>query len=111
VRFGQRRPPCSVAALLTTRARRYASTTTRGRSNDSLAPARATKKSVGHSMLTARGCAKVAAMLALLHTFIAGEDAATEGKKVITGMLIVGVVIIAVIALGETTHWLRHRRR
>jgi hypothetical protein len=50
-------------------------------------------------------------MLALLHTFIAGEDAATEGKKVITGMLIVGLVIIAVIALGETTHWLRHRRR
>jgi type III secretory pathway component EscV len=50
-------------------------------------------------------------MLALLHTLLAGEDAATEGKKVITGMLIVGLVIVAVIALGETTHWLRHRRR
>ena len=50
-------------------------------------------------------------MLALLHTLVAAEDAATEGKKVITGMLIVGLVIVAVIALGETTEWLRHRRR
>jgi hypothetical protein len=38
-------------------------------------------------------------------------DAATEGKKVITGMLIVGLIFIAVIAIGETSHWLRHRRR
>ncbi|HXY85814.1 MAG TPA: hypothetical protein VEH52_10060 [Gaiellaceae bacterium] len=50
-------------------------------------------------------------MLALLHLFLAAEDAAVEGKKVVTGMLIVGLVFIAVIALGETTHWLRHRRR
>ncbi|MBW8741316.1 MAG: hypothetical protein ACJ747_10620 [Gaiellaceae bacterium] len=50
-------------------------------------------------------------MLALLHALLAGEDAATEGKKVITGMLIVGLVIIAVIAVGETSEWLRHRRR
>ena len=41
----------------------------------------------------------------------AAESAAAEGKKVITGMLIVGLVFVAVIALGETTHWLRHRRR
>jgi hypothetical protein len=49
-------------------------------------------------------------MLALLQ-LLAAEDAATEGKKVITGMLIVGLIFVGVIVLGETTHWLRHRRR
>jgi hypothetical protein len=39
------------------------------------------------------------------------QDAATEGKKVITAMLIVGLAFIAVIALGETSKTLRHRRR
>ena len=43
--------------------------------------------------------------------WLAVEDAATEGKKVITGMLIVGLIFLGVIVLGETTHWLRHRRR
>ena len=38
-------------------------------------------------------------------------DLAAEGKHVILGMLIVGLVFIGVIALGQTTHWLRHRRR
>jgi hypothetical protein len=38
-------------------------------------------------------------------------DAATEGKKVIVAMLIVGLIFVGVIALGETAHWLRHRRR
>ena len=38
-------------------------------------------------------------------------DAATEGKKVIFAMLIVGLVFVSVIALGELTHYLRHRRR
>jgi hypothetical protein len=37
-------------------------------------------------------------------------DAATEGKKVIVGMLLTGLVFIAVIALGETSRWLRRRR-
>jgi hypothetical protein len=50
-------------------------------------------------------------MLGVLHVLVAAEDAATEGKKVITGMLIVGLVFVAVIALGEATDWLRHRRR
>jgi hypothetical protein len=49
-------------------------------------------------------------MLAAI-TWLAAEDAATEGKKVITGMLIVGLIFIGVIALGETSRWLRHRRR
>ena len=43
-------------------------------------------------------------MLALL------ADAATEGRNVITGMLIVGLIFLGVIVLGELTHWLRHRR-
>ena len=47
-------------------------------------------------------------MIAFLATL---ADAATEGKKVITGMLIVGLIFISVIALGQFTHWLRHRRR
>ena len=48
-------------------------------------------------------------MLAL--ALMLAEDAATEGKKVITGMLITGLIFIAVIAIGELTHWARHRRR
>ena len=39
------------------------------------------------------------------------EDAATEGKKVILGMLITGLVFVSVIALGETTKAWYHRRR
>ncbi|HWJ31897.1 MAG TPA: hypothetical protein VNR59_06110 [Gaiellaceae bacterium] len=50
-------------------------------------------------------------MLALLAWLVAAEDAATEGKKVITGMLIVGLVFVGVIAVGQTLHWVRHRRR
>jgi ABC-type arginine transport system permease subunit len=49
-------------------------------------------------------------VLALLHSVIATQDAATEGKKVITWMLIVGLVFVGVIAIGQTLHWLRHRR-
>jgi hypothetical protein len=49
-------------------------------------------------------------MLAVLLNLLAVEDAATEGKKVITAMLIVGLIFISVIALGETWYWLRHRR-
>jgi hypothetical protein len=49
-------------------------------------------------------------MLAVIAWFLAAEDAATEGKKVITGMLIVGLIFIAVIAIGQTSKWLRHRR-
>jgi hypothetical protein len=38
-------------------------------------------------------------------------DAASEGKKVITSMLVVGLVFVAVIALGETAKAWGHRRR
>jgi hypothetical protein len=50
-------------------------------------------------------------MLAVLHALVAAEDAATEGKKVITGMLITGLIFVSVIAIGQTLHWVRHRRR
>ena len=38
-------------------------------------------------------------------------NAADEGRRVVTGMLITGLVFIGVIALGQTSRWLRHRRR
>jgi hypothetical protein len=50
-------------------------------------------------------------LAALVAWFVAAEDAATEGKKVITGMLITGLIFISVIAIGQTVHWARHRRR
>ena len=37
-------------------------------------------------------------------------DAATEGKHVILGMLIVGLIFLAVIGLGELSAWAGHRR-
>jgi hypothetical protein len=37
-------------------------------------------------------------------------DAAAD-VRVIKAMLIVGLVFCAVIAIGETSHWLIHRRR
>ncbi len=46
-----------------------------------------------------------------LHThYPLAADAATEGKKVIFGMLVVGLVFIGVIALGQLSRWVRHRR-
>ena len=50
-------------------------------------------------------------MLAALQWLVAVEDAATEGKKVITGMLITGLIFAGVIALGQTLHWVRHRQQ
>jgi hypothetical protein len=38
-------------------------------------------------------------------------DAAEEGKNVILGMLVTGLIFVAVIAIGETTHALRNRRK
>ena len=45
----------------------------------------------------------------LLAPFVA--DAAEEGRTVILGMLVVGLIFIAVIALGELSRWARHKRR
>jgi hypothetical protein len=38
-------------------------------------------------------------------------NAAEEGKRVIIGMLITGLIFVAVIALGETSRALKARRR
>jgi hypothetical protein len=38
-------------------------------------------------------------------------DAATEGKKVITGMLIVGLILAGPPLLGETYMYLKYHRR
>jgi hypothetical protein len=74
-------------------------------------PAQATSPWRPRWQLTAHGCDKVGAMLTALQWLVAVEDAATEGKKVITGMLIVGLIFVSVIAVGQTLHYLRHRRR
>jgi heme/copper-type cytochrome/quinol oxidase subunit 2 len=38
-------------------------------------------------------------------------DAASEGRSVVTAMLLVGLIFIGVIALGELTHWAGSRRK
>lgn len=47
-------------------------------------------------------------MLVSLHLLAA--TAAEEGAKTIEMMLAVGCIFLAVIAIGELSHWLRHRR-
>ena len=47
-------------------------------------------------------------MLAAL-SFVA--DAASEGRKVVLSMLVTGLVFVGVIALGELTAYLGHKRR
>jgi hypothetical protein len=51
-------------------------------------------------------------MLAALHLILAAEKTtpAEEGRNIILVMLVVGLVFIAVIAIGELTHRLRSRR-
>jgi hypothetical protein len=48
-------------------------------------------------------------VLAYLY-LLAEESAAEEGKKTVLVMLAVGLVFVGVVALGELTHWLRHRK-
>jgi hypothetical protein len=48
-------------------------------------------------------------VLALVTWLVA--DAASEGKKVVLAMLIVGLIFISVIVLGETSAALGRRRR
>ncbi len=38
-------------------------------------------------------------------------NAAEEGRNVILGMLVTGLVFVIVIAIGETSNALRHRRK
>jgi hypothetical protein len=46
----------------------------------------------------------------VLAHLLAVETAAEEGKKTVLVMLGVGLIFLSVIAVGELTHWLRHRR-
>ena len=45
-----------------------------------------------------------------MHALLAVETAAEEGRKTVLLMLAVGGIFILVIAVGELSHWLRHRR-
>jgi hypothetical protein len=38
-------------------------------------------------------------------------DAAEEGRKVVLSMLVVGLIFVVVIAIGELTHFLAHKRK
>ena len=38
-------------------------------------------------------------------------DAASEGKKVVLSMLVVGLIFLAVILLGDLSHYTANRRR
>ncbi len=51
----------------------------------------------------------LATLLAPLQ-LLGAETAAEEGRKTVLSMLVVGLVFVAVIAVGELTHYLRHRR-
>ena len=85
----------------------FASAETPRRSSMPRGRRRATTRLRGRSTCTSNGWGKLAsAMLTLL-----AADAAIEGRKVIVGMLIVGLVFVSVIALGQLSYWLRHRRR
>ena len=50
-------------------------------------------------------------MAALLAASLPLADAASEGKKVIYAMLVVGLVLVAVVVLGETWKYFRYHRR
>jgi hypothetical protein len=53
----------------------------------------------------------MAALTTLLLSLPLAADAAEEGKKIIFWMLAVGLIFVAVIVVGETSRWLRHRGR
>jgi hypothetical protein len=53
----------------------------------------------------------VSTLAAAILPLFEGADAAEEGQKVITAMLIVGLVFIAVIAVGELTRYVLERKR
>jgi hypothetical protein len=52
---------------------------------------------------------KVADQMLVSLWFVA--DAAEEGRKVVLSMLVVGLIFIAVIAIGELTHHLAVKRK
>jgi heme/copper-type cytochrome/quinol oxidase subunit 2 len=52
-------------------------------------------------------------MLATVATLLLplAQDAAEEGKKIITAMLIVGLIFLGVVLIGEGFRYLGHRRQ
>ena len=47
----------------------------------------------------------------MLASLLILADAAEEGRKVVLAMLVVGLIFVAVIALGELTHYLAAKRK
>lgn len=56
----------------------------------------------------------LAVLLDLLVVAATGQaelhDAAEEGRRIITGMLIVGLIFAGIVIVGELVHWYRHDR-
>ena len=69
----------------------------------------ATNRSTRHWPRTPASWGKVAAMAASFGALLA-KTAAEEGRDIVLGMLIVGLVFLAVIGLGGLNSWLGHRR-
>ena len=64
---------------------------------------------MGNGVLTPRRALE-SGSVNVLAALLPLADAATEGKKVIFGMLITGLIFLSVIVIGETSRWLRRRR-
>jgi len=47
----------------------------------------------------------------MVGAFLFLADAASEGRKVVLSMLVTGLVFVAVIALGQLTAYLGHKRK
>ncbi len=47
----------------------------------------------------------------MVASFLLLADAAEEGRKVVLAMLVVGLIFVAVIALGELSHHLAKKRK
>jgi len=47
----------------------------------------------------------------MLASFLFLADAASEGRKVVLSMLVVGLVFVGVIVIGELTHFLAAKKK
>lgn len=47
----------------------------------------------------------------MVASFFVVADAASEGRSVVLSMLVVGLIFVAVIAIGELTHFLATKRK
>jgi hypothetical protein len=62
-----------------------------------------------HVSRTTSAWGKVAITMLASLWFVA--DAAEEGRSVVLSMLVVGLIFVAVIAIGELTHFLAAKRK